>query len=829
MTAGAPGTGAPAAGACRWPAAVAAALSLALVVWMGLGWDALTQPSTYRGKKVDYYSLLVHGFLSGHLYMDIAADPRLESPDPAVRAAAPVPLDSSYFNRHFYLYFGVTPAAAVLLPYAWLTGGDLDPRVLVVLAVMAGFLLSLCTWAMAARDHFPRMGPVLQTASVAALACATATPLLLARAMFYEVPIAAGYACVMAACLWIYRALSGRGSARWQLAWASLSLGLAVGCRPDLALALPALAAAAILCAVRGRGGRALLPEILRNGAASALPAACVGAGLALYNLERFGSPLDFGFSYGMNQFMSSHARLASAAYVWPNLHWYYLTPPALSPYFPYVFPSRADFGPKGYETGENIHGQFPFLVLAAFVAVSAALVGRRLRLGGLAAYLGLLAFMSVSVFMLLVPLGIRGDRYMVDFQAPLALGVVLLAGSVSSGPGGLASRAWDAAFAALALLAAAFSVFAGLQLFDCFKNLRTSTFEKLQHLGNMPSALIARAGLLPYGPLEIKVAFPQPEAKATFEPLLSLGTPRYNDSIYVVQLPSNQVQLLADHYGILGQRSGLIPITPGRAYTLRVDMGAFYPPLDHPFFSRYGPVQAHRMKAEVHVELDGKRVLDAPLGSYDAPPWTLELGRNDIALSGARTAFAGKILGASRLAPRAPAVDAGSNGLWRLRCVFPMQIVGRNYPLLSSGVTGRGTLLFVSVLAAGRIQFGVDEWGVGAGSSEPITVEPEAEHTVEVFIGTLAGNTQWPAAWHVGSGELEASANRLQVWLDGKLALSRVLQVPLDPMAGLIDVGTNLQGFSTSSPGYEGPISAAPFSQEELREFLERNLRLRH
>lgn len=493
------------------------------------------------------------------------------------------------------------------------------------------------------------------------------------------------------------------------------------------------------------------------------------------------------------------------------------------------MFPSRADFGPPGYETGENIHGQFPFLVLAAFVGVSAALAGRRPRLGGLGAYLGLLAFMSVSVFMLIAPLGIRADRYMVDFQAPLALGVVLLAGAVSPRTGGPASRAWAASFAALALLAGAFNVFAGLQLFDCFKNLRTSTFEAMQHVGNMPSELLGRAGLLRYGPVELKVAFPQPEAKATFEPLLSLGTPRYNDSLYVVQFPWNQVQFLADHYGILQQRSGLISITPGRVYTLRVDMGAFYPPLDHPFFSRYGPVQAHRMKTEVHVELDGQSVIDAPMGSYDAPPWTIELGRNDIALSGARTAFSGKILGSTRLPPREPAADLGSNGLCRLRCVFPMQLVGRYYPLLSSGVTGRGTLLFVSVLPAGRIQFGVDEWGAGASLSEPLRVEPEAEHTVEVFIGTLAGNTRWPAAWRVGSGELEASANRLQVWLDGKLALSRVLLVPFEPMAGLIDVGTNIQGFSTSSPGFEGPIRAAPFSQEELREFLERNLRLRH
>jgi hypothetical protein len=816
----------PSARRLGWIPAVAAVLSIVVIVAMGLGWDALARPGTYRGKKNDYYSLLVHGFLSGHLYMDLAADPRLESPDPVVRENAPSALDASYFQRRYYLYFGVTPAAAILLPYAWVTGSDLDPRVVVVLGVAAGFLFALWTWRMAAQDAFPGMGGASQAASAAALAFATATPLLLTRAMFYEVAIAAGYACVMAGFFWIYRAMSGRGRPCVQLAWASLALGLAVGCRPDLVLMLPALALAALLATARGSDSRPVSGGILRNGAAAMIPAGCVGAGLALYNYERFGSPLDFGFKYGMNGFIFHHFRLASATYLWPNLHWYYLTLPAIGPYFPYVFPCRAEFGPPGYQTGETIHGQFPVFVLTAFVALSAILCLRRLSIGRLAGFLCALGVAFVPVFVALSTLGIRADRYMVDFQAPLVLAVVLLAGAVGACQvRGAASRLWRAGFVALALLAAAFNIFAGLEEFDSFKNLRTETFAAMEAVGNIPSAWLERLGLLRYGPVVLKVMFPRDVASPSSEPLLTLGTPQFTDSLYVNRYPGNWIEFMGGHLRYPEPRSAIMQMQPGRVYTLRVEMGAMYPPLNHPFFLRYDKFQSRRMKSEIHVEMDGRRILDSKMGSYNAPPWTLEVGRNDISMSPAKMFFDGQVTLAERLPPPVPKAAADSDGLWRIRCVFPVQYPGDAYPVLSSGITANGTLVYVTMLPGNRIQFGIDEWGYGGGRSSPLDVVPLSEHTVEIFIGTLAVRARWPKEWHVAADQLQLSASVMRVWLDGRLVQTQKLFAPFNSMAALIDVGANVQGFSSSSPAFFGPIQEDPFSGDEIREFLERNL----
>ena len=809
-----------------WVSAAAVGACLAVMLWMGLGWDALLRRENYVGKKPDYYSHLVHGFVAGHLYMDVKADPRLGSPDPAVRDSADYLLDASYFKGHYYLYFGATPAVLVLLPYAWLTGADLEPRVVVVLCTMVGFLFSIGILRMATRGHLGRPGACFQVALVVILAFATATPLLLTRAMFYELPIAAGYSCTMAGAFWIYRSLLGRGARCLNLSLASLSMGLAVGCRPELVFSVPLLACAAFLAASRDRGTSRWPRSLVQAGAAALVPAALVGACLALYNYERFGSPLDFGISYSSNDFVWSHHRLASFTYLWPNVHWYYLTFPALSPFFPYVFPEEAYFGPPGYVWGEAIHGQFPVFALAAFVAISSVYLRGRPGIARLGTFLGFLGWMFLGAFLPLCFMGVRADRYMVDFQPALALGVVLLAAAVATARGGSApSRLWRGAFVLLAAAAAAFNLFAGLEEFSAMKNIRSGTFRSMELIGNYPSYWLEKTGMLRTGPIELKVVFPENVKAASVEPILTVGTPESTDSLYVAEWPpGGRIMLSGDHHGFGGPSSQAMTVTPGQVYTLKVDMGAFYPPLNHPYFARFKTRQAHTIKSSIRVEMDGKTVLDQKMGSYDAPPWTLESGRNDVTLNPYKTVFSGHVLSARRLAPPEPVAVEANNGLWRIRCVFPMDHPSSNHPLLSAGVTGNGTLVYLNVLPENKIRIGLDEWGAGGSSSDAIDVKPDGEHLIEIYLGPLASKVKWPTRWGLSTGQLDRHGHDLRVWLDGRPVWTTELHLALDSTDSLIDVGTNLQGFSTAPPEYLGQIRSESFSDSEAEEFVRRN-----
>ena len=445
---------------------------------------------------------------------------------------------------------------------------------------------------------------------------------------------------------------------------------------------------------------------------AALAPAALVGALLAAYNYERFGKTTEFGVTYCLNYFMEGDKRLFSARYLWPNLHWYYLTPPSLSPYFPYVFPEQAYFGPDAYRGGETISGQSVVAALAAFVAAAAFCARRRLRLGPMGPYLGLLAWMFAAVLLAICGIGFRGNRYLVDCQPPLVLAVVLVAGSIESAPlSGGASFIWRAGFRALAAASVAFNILAGLQGFEAFKQMRSSSYGALEAVGNYPAYWLGRLGLFEYGPVEMKVVFPRNPALAVIEPLLSAGTPEYTDSLYVIEyVGGRQIELVGDHSGHGGPSSGAIAITPGQAYTLKVDMGALYPPQTPPFVARYKDRQLRLLKYDIRVEMDGKMVLDRKMNSYDAPPWSLRAGTNHLTMNPCRTDFSGQVLSMARLPP-ATLVDPEQTGLCRIRCVLPLARADMSFPLLSSGPAGSGTLVYLRILSGNRVRFGADEW----------------------------------------------------------------------------------------------------------------------
>jgi hypothetical protein len=811
------------AGTLTWGAAATCVLFL---LWMGLGWDFIRSKDSYVGKKTDYYSSQVHGFLSGHLYMDRDPYPEWANPDPAVRGRAPYLLDASYYKGRYYLYFGVTPAFVFLLPYAWLTGSDLHPRYVIALCAALGFLFSVAILRMAERDHFKRLGPLCRFSAVALLAFASAVPSLLTWAKFYEVAIASGYACTMGGAFWIYRAISGRGRTRLQLAIASVCFGLAVGCRPNLILNIPVLAVAAWLVARRQRERGPILGEALANGIAALAPAAFVGGLLAVYNYERFGSPFEFGVTYCMNSFMQGGKPLFSTAYMWPNIHWYYLTPPAISPYFPYVFPEEAYFGPAVYRGGEAIHGQFVVFILFLFAAAVALLVRKRLSIGRLGSYLALLAWMFLGVFMAIVAIGFRGDRYAVDFQAPLTLGVVLLAAAIGTALGeGLGQRLWRAAFGFLAMLAVGFNIFAGIQEFNAFHDIRTTTYHTLESLGNYPAYWLEKTGLLSYGPIELKVVFPADLIGTSTEPLFSAGTPESTDSLYAVEnFSGKQIELLGDHSNYGGPRSEPIAITPGQTYTLKIDMGALYPPRGPPFTAGFKVSQGHHIKTRIHVELDGKTVLERRMNSYDAPPWSLHMGSNLVTMNPFKTKFSGRILSMRRL-PIEITPEANSDGLWRIRCVVPQGEPNANFPLLSSGVAGAGTLVVLSALPDDQIRFGIDEWAYGGSVSAPIKSKPGTVHVVEIFIGPLAAAEKWPAEWGISPQNFGHLGQSLVAWLDGRQVWTTELLRPIDPAESAFEVGGNSQGFTSAQEDFTGMIRSEPYAPAEAHEFLERNL----
>jgi hypothetical protein len=509
----------------RFPAAawLVAAACIVVTVWIGAESDDAGHAFSFKGQKGDYYSLLVAGLIRGHLYMNVEADPGLESTNQEVLHHTPTLLDASYHKRHFYLYYGVVPAVILLLPYHLLTGQDLGINVACLMFWLLGFGASLAWLRNWWRDQgLPR---TVWPASVAVLILAffPATTFLVRRSMFYELPLAAGFAFISIFFASLYEVIRGRRNIT--MLWkASASLGLAIGCHPNHVFLLPLLAWVAICEAPSDSAGSNRLTKRL---AASALPVAVIGAGLAWYNYARFGSIFEFGFKYGQNGFFAAGKSLYVPRFLWTNLKWYFLTPPSITPYFPFVFPGDNTFRPEGYIGAEAMHGQLPASLLSAWILVGMLASKRLCEVPiTLRRFSIVLCFASAFSLIFVCLLQIRANRYMADFETPLAW---LMAGwgiwVWTNARPSLWATLWKTVLVGLTFIGSLYFVLAAVQQFDLFRNTRPASQAALERTLNVPFRWLYALGSPQPGLLTMKVRF-RPHRDTIYEALVTTGTP---------------------------------------------------------------------------------------------------------------------------------------------------------------------------------------------------------------------------------------------------------------------------------------------------------------
>ncbi len=809
--------------------AAATAVALGMMLWLGATSDGWKGAYSLVGKKYDYYDLLVQGFMKGHLSMNAEVDPGLSSPDPGIRKNAHYLLDVSLYRGKYYLYFGVVPAVLLFLPYRALTGQDLGANIAVFLLVASGFLLYLAIFLGARRRFFRGLRGWPQACCILLLAFGSGTPTLSMGSGCYEVAIAGGYAFMALGWFAMFHAwVTDRKPGPW-LALASLAVGLAVGSRPTYAFSLPILFLRMLALARRER--RATGPwQAPRFGLVSAAvaPAGLVGLGLMAYNYQRFRNPFEFGFHYAMCELTYSGLPVAKPSFIWPNLKWYFLRPPAFSPFFPYVLPMNAETRPPDYYGYETIQGQLSMLLLAILCgAAMAGLLRRRAELPRrLMSFAGFVGGAFALLFLAVASFGFRANRYVPDFQGSLALLVVLVGGccaaSASWPPGPVLRPLWRTGFCILAMVSAAFNVLTSLEVSHHFEYMRPKAYWALAHWGDYPAQLLTRLGLMHFGPVRFEAAF-RPVRAVTTGPLLSTGAPNATDVLYATQFPNNTVQLYVFHDGHGSSSVKSMSFEPGRPYQFEVDMGSLYPPRIGPWFRGMAPIDVEMLKTAVRVSVDGHEVIGSEMGFYDSPPNWVYIGKDP---AGTSPPFSGNITSFDRLPPRDPKFfrPEEGTGVWFIDFEAPPQTEALSYPILGSGYTGHGNLLLLKVDANRRFQFGVDQWDLQISFSPTFAALEPGRHRLEVFAGPRVSLRKFPPASGIDPAKLAASASVFRVWLDGVAVWTTTITANRDSY-GAVSVGANPQKFSTAIATYPYAMASHRYSAADAEAFIAKNL----
>jgi tetratricopeptide (TPR) repeat protein len=239
---------------------------------------------------------------------------------------------------------------------------------------------------------------------------ATGIPFLLAWCDIYEIAISCAYALVMVALAAIWNALHDPSHRRRWLVVASVAYGLAVGARPNLLFG-----AAILLVPVtqEWREKRKVFGSLL----ASAGPIMLITLGLILYNILRFGSPLEFGQHYQLGASRLDTMQFFSPRYFWFNFRLYLLEPAHWSGRFPFVHIG----GPLTFGILTNV--PLVWLALAAPLAWRNQPAQAR---SGLSAFLAAVAALVGITALTLGAYAVAQGRYEVDFLSELVLLAVI-------------------------------------------------------------------------------------------------------------------------------------------------------------------------------------------------------------------------------------------------------------------------------------------------------------------------------------------------------------------------------------------------------------------
>jgi putative flippase GtrA len=713
----------------------------ALLYWTAMcGWAA---PHFHRAEG-DYYNLLVAGFRKGSLALDVTVPDALknsENPwDPAKRPPGIALHDASYFKGRYYLYFGVVPAVLLFWPFQALTGYAFPFLLATVVFTTGAFLVTCWLWLKVVRERFPHASILTKISGCVVLGLCGGQLLLARRSSIWEMPIAAGHFFMLCFAGSAYVALRSRKP--WAaLAGAGLSLALAIGCRPPLAAAGPALAYIVIKAGWVGEDQRAKIRRFIKSLVSSGMPFTAVVAGLLAYNWRRFGDVLEFGLNYqltGAYEAKAHHFMLRFAPF---NLSAYFLRPPQWGRYFPFVHPLSRVVPPDGYYGMEFVYGALavcPVIIGCVFA------VGIPLRMKGTAeaAFVRFLFLLAIGTTAVLACFNTAAARYVTDFL-PWWLWMALL------GWAWLEALSKDSGRYQRPLESVRVSVFGACLAVSCFLtfvqsaalhgillNRNSAAYYRISRVLDYPAAIWERVTHQELGGVVMDVSFPEYHG-AVLEPLLVSGVEYEADYFFVYYKAPGIVRLGFANSGNAPIYSGDIHVVPGRKYSVQFEAGSLYPPEGHPSFDRWTVEQIHAAKGWLRVKVDGQVVMRQPSQFHDTTPGFVQVGV-DVRSAAFGRRFLGTISQFHRL-PLVPEPEmTWSAGDVVLKLTLPDEIVPGSQPLLVAGKPGTAELVGYRSIDEKHFVLTYEKWGGGYWESDPIAAPENMEATFRIRLGSI-------------------------------------------------------------------------------------------
>lgn len=346
--------------------------------------------------------------------------------------------DYAYYKGHWYSYFGVLPAVLLFLPYRlitsiWIPGGAMLPTTVATFVFLIAFLIAGSLLVIRIIENTVKnasLGTV--SISLALFFISANTVYLWFRTSFYSVPMAASLFFTSLG-LWFYLGAFGNSKTNSfrNIALGSFFIALNLGCRPTFVIAV--LFAIPVLYPILKKSFNTVSKDWkkaeywsipLLYATAWILPAVITAIPFGVYNLLRFGSPLNFGNEYQITITDMTTMRLPSQN-ILPSILSYIALPLRLIPTFPWIGIQPVAF--DRWQYAEPMIGGMFVLSPLALVASFAALAMRKRCLHKISWNISITSLI-IGVFLIVfdsLKAGI-GWRYIADFAWTFAITAVV-------------------------------------------------------------------------------------------------------------------------------------------------------------------------------------------------------------------------------------------------------------------------------------------------------------------------------------------------------------------------------------------------------------------
>lgn len=300
-----------------------------------------------HGGSGDYisYNHLTEALLAGKLHL-LREPPKelLELPDPYEPNANLKYRwqDASLYKGKYYMYFGITPAVILYLPFKFLTNATMRDTFATVIFLFGSVLWSALLLAHIKNTYFHKLPDWVLLTSILVLGFGNLGSYLVKNHCgLYHVAIACGCFFFTGAIYWLIIGAVGPKYSIWKLALGSLFLGLGVGARPQI-IVLGIILYLIWMKVVKEKG--ASVKNAAWEGFALSIPFLICLVLLSIYNYLRFESITEFGFTYQTGDINIMSVKPLDIDNIIPNIYLLLLNPPGINSTFPFFHPSVPHF-----------------------------------------------------------------------------------------------------------------------------------------------------------------------------------------------------------------------------------------------------------------------------------------------------------------------------------------------------------------------------------------------------------------------------------------------------------------------------------------------------